>query len=91
MVCILCFVFFLIGTVYICIFEERLALTLELIECFISEVGYVIYGTYCVIQYNIKVNEKCALCYLFYYLAIRHVLISLPSSGPQFIMKITRR
>jgi len=32
---------------------------------------------YHVIQYNNKMNEKCALYHFFYYFAIRHVLISL--------------
>jgi len=45
---------------------------------------------YHVIQYNNKVNKKCVLYYFFYYLAIRHVLISSPLSGQQFVMKITK-
>jgi len=43
----LCFVFILIGTFYVCIFEDRFAVTLEPIEYFvISELGCVIYDTY---------------------------------------------
>jgi hypothetical protein len=46
-VCLLCFIFIQTGTFYVCVIEERFAVTLEPIECFIaSELGFVIYDTY---------------------------------------------